>query len=118
MNGEELMAKVKLGGVVFGATLYMSRNPRRATPIAKFGLDYAINDIEQSPRDGSNIAAFPASFSFTGVAPIVRVPIPDPEYVTMALDAGAQGVMALCCETVAGVQPVFAEAVGESEEVI
>ena len=113
MNGQELMAKPKSGG-----KLSMSRNPRWATPIATFGLDYAINDIEHFPRDCSDIATFPASFSVTSVAPIVRVPIPDSQYATMALDAGAQRVTALCYETVAGVKPVFAEAVGESEEVI
>ena len=42
--------------------------------------------------------------------PIVRVPIPDPHYVTMALDAGAQGVLAPYCETVEEVEQVVGAA--------
>jgi 2-keto-3-deoxy-L-rhamnonate aldolase RhmA len=39
-------------------------------------------------------------FNTSGVAPIVRIPMPDSHYVTMAVDAGAQGVLAPYCETV------------------
>ena len=44
------------------------------------------------------------------VAPIVRIPIPDSHYVTMAMDAGAQGVLAPYCETVSQVKEVVAAA--------
>jgi 4-hydroxy-2-oxoheptanedioate aldolase len=46
----------------------------------------------------------------TGVVPIVRIPIPDSHYVTMAMDAGAQGVLAPYCETVDQVKEVVAAA--------
>ena len=38
--------------------------------------------------------------------PIVRIPIPDSHYVTMAIDAGAQGILAPYCETVDQVREV------------
>ena len=47
-----------------------------------------------------------AAFNYTGVVPIVRVPIPASHYVTMFLDAGAQGVLAPYCETVDEVKEV------------
>ena len=49
-------------------------------------------------------------FSTIEVAPIVRIPIPDSHYVTMAMDAGAQGVLAPYCETVAQVKEVVGAA--------
>jgi 4-hydroxy-2-oxoheptanedioate aldolase len=45
-----------------------------------------------------------------GVTPIVRVPIPKSEWVAMALDAGAAGVLVPYCETVEEVQAVVATA--------
>ena len=56
------------------------------------------------------MADFIAAFSFSGVVPIVRIPIPDSHYVTMALDAGAQGILAPYCETVAEAKEVVGAA--------
>ncbi len=106
MNGEQLKETVKFGGVVYGTMLSMSRNPRWVTPVSGFGLDYVIIDSEHAPRDRSDIADFLAAFSDSDVVPIVRIPIPDAHYVTMTLDAGAQGVLAPYCETVDEVREV------------
>ena len=110
MNGYELKQKVQAGGIVYGTMLSTSRNPRWATPMSNFGLDYVIIDTEHSPRDRSDIADFLAAFNFSGVVPIQRIPIPDSHYVTMALDGGAQGVLAPYCETVEEVKEVVAAA--------
>ena len=106
MNGEELKNKVQSGGVIYGTMLSLSRNPRWAASMSAFGLDYVIIDTEHSPRGRDDVADFLAAFSFSGVVPIVRVPIPDSHYVTMAIDAGAQGVLAPYCETVEEVKEV------------
>ena len=100
MNGEELKNKVKNGGIVYGAMLSLSRNPRWTTTMNAFGLDYVIIDSEHSPRDRSDLADFIAAFQYSGIVPIVRIPIPDSHYVTMTLDAGAHGILAPYCETV------------------
>jgi 4-hydroxy-2-oxoheptanedioate aldolase len=42
--------------------------------------------------------------------PIVRIPVPDAHYVTMAMDAGAHGVLAPYCETVEQVREVVGAA--------
>jgi 4-hydroxy-2-oxoheptanedioate aldolase len=110
MNGEELKQKVAAGGIVYGTMLSMSRNPRWATPMSAFGLDYVVIDTEHSPRGRDDVADFLAAFNSTGVVPIVRVPIPDSHYVTMALDAGAHGVLAPYCETVEEVTEVVGAA--------
>ena len=51
-----------------------------------------------------------AAMSATGVVPIVRVPIPSSHYITQALDAGAQGILAPYCETVEEVVEVVGAA--------
>ncbi len=108
MNGEELRKKVSGGGIVYGTMLSLSRNPRWATAMSQFGLDYVIIDTEHSPRGRDEVADFLAAFSFSGVVPIMRIPIPDSHYVTMALDAGAHGVLAPYCETVEEAKEVVA----------
>ena len=100
MNGAELKDRVQNGGIVYGTMISMGRNPRWTTAFANFGIDYVIIDTEHSPRGRMDVADFIAAFTFSGVVPIVRIPIPDSHYVTMALDAGAQGVLAPYCETV------------------
>ena len=110
MNGKQLKAKVAAGGVVYGTMLSMGSNPRWVTPIAEFGLDYVIIDAEHSPRDRTDLADLLASFASIDVVPIVRIPIPDSHYVTMTLDAGAQGVLAPYCETVEEVKRVVGAA--------
>ncbi len=108
MNGAELKQKVHSGGIIYGTMLSISRNPRWTTPMSQFGLDYVVIDTEHSPRGRDAIADFVAAFNFSGVVPIIRIPIPDSHYVTMALDAGAQGVLAPYCETVDEVKEVVA----------
>ena len=110
MNGTELKERVHSGGIVYGTMISLARNPRWSSAMSSFGLDYAIIDTEHSPRSRSDVADFLAAFNYSGVTSIVRVPIPDPHYVTMALDAGAQGVLAPYCETVEEVKEVVGAA--------
>ncbi len=110
MNGAELKQKLADGGIVYGTMLSTARNPRWTTAISNFGLDYVVIDTEHSPRGRDEVADFLAAFTFSGVVPIIRVPIPDSHYVTMALDAGAQGVLAPYCETVDEVKEVVGAA--------
>ena len=110
MNGYELKQKMEAGGIVYGTMLSMSRNPRWGGAMSNFGLDYVIIDTEHSPRGRDDVADFLAAFNFSGVVPIVRVPIPDSHYITMALDAGAHGILAPYCETVEEAKEVVAAA--------
>ena len=100
MNGEELKMKLEAGGIVYGTMLALSNSVRWVKPMSTFGLDYIILDTEHTPRGRDELADFLAAFSFLDLVMIVRVPIPDAHYVTMAIDAGSQGVLAPYCETV------------------
>lgn len=99
MNGAELKAKTRAGGIVYGTMLSAARNPRWATTVAGLGLDYVIIDSEHAPRGRTEIADLLAGLNSVDVVSIVRVPIPSSHYITMALDAGAQGILAPYCET-------------------
>ena len=110
MNGEELRKKTSEGGIVYGTMISVGSNPRWTQTISGFGLDYVIVDTEHAPRSRSEVADYLAAFNYSGVVPIVRIPIPASHYVTMYIDAGAQGILAPYCETVDQVKEVVAAA--------
>jgi 4-hydroxy-2-oxoheptanedioate aldolase len=84
----------------------LTRNPRWARVMGRLEFDYVIVDTEHSAFSRGEVADMVAMLERVGIVPIVRVPTPDPHYVTMAMDAGAQGVLAPYCETVEEVQGV------------
>ena len=106
MNGEQLKIKTKQGRVVYGSMISIGRNPRWTSAISDLGLDYVVIDMEHAPRGRSEVADYLMAIQSTDIVPIVRIPIPDSHYVTMALDAGAHGVLAPYCETVEEVREV------------
>ncbi len=106
MNGAELKQVLQSGGRVFGTMISVARNPKWIPVMDGVGLDYVVIDTEHNSRSRGELGDFLAMFNTTGVVPIVRIPIPDSHYVTMALDAGAQGVLAPYCETVEQVKSV------------
>ena len=110
MNGAELKAVLKSGGRVFGTMISVSRNPKWIPVMSGVGLDYVVIDTEHNPRSRGELGDFLTMFNTTGVVPIVRIPIPDSHYVTMAIDAGAQGILAPYCETVEEVKEVVGAA--------
>ncbi len=110
MNGAELKATLKAGGRVFGTMLNVTRSPRWVPTFNAVGLDYVVIDTEHAPLGRDDMGDLLNSFTNSGVVPIVRIPIPDSHYVTMAMDAGAQGVLAPYCETVEQAAEVIAAA--------
>ena len=51
-------------------------------------------DTEHTPWSRGELGDYLDGFGSSSPVPIVRVPIPDSHYVTMAMDAGAHGVLA------------------------
>lgn len=110
MTGEEIRRALKNGGRVYGTMLSLCRNPRWAGVIADTGIDYVIIDTEHAAFSRSEVADMCFVFNRCGIAPIVRIPIPSSHYVTMAIDGGAQGVLAPYCENVTQVKEVISAA--------
>lgn len=110
MNPTKLRRTLKSGGHVFGCMLSQMASTRYEQVLAGSTLDYAIVDSEHGSRDRTEIQQLTGMLTRADITPIVRVPIPKPEWVAMALDAGTAGVLVPYCETVEEVQSVVATA--------
>ena len=110
MNGAELKEKLKAGGRVYGSMISIGRNPHWVPALSGAGLDYVVVDTEHGAWSRGEVGDYLSMFNDSSPVPIVRVPIPDSHYVTMAMDAGAHGVLAPYCETAAEAREVVAAA--------
>ena len=72
--------------------------------IANVGLDFVFLDTEHIAVDRIQLAWMCQAYSGHGLAPIVRIPSPDPYLACQVLDGGAAGVVAPYLESVAEVQ--------------
>ena len=110
MNGEELRRALKSGGIVYGTMLRLCHNPRWASVLAGLNFDYVIIDTEHAAFGRCELADLSWALLQAGVVPLVRIPVPSAQYVTMTLDGGAQGILAPYCETVEQVEEVVGAA--------
>ena len=110
MDGETLKQTLKQGGRVFGCMLSAMASTRFAGALKGSSLDYAIIDTEHGSRDRAEIQQLCTMLRQADITSVVRVPVPKAEWVAMALDAGAAGVLVPYCETVSEVEAVVATA--------
>ncbi|MGV3557039.1 HpcH/HpaI aldolase family protein [Larkinella arboricola] len=94
-----LLQKLKDGHNVYG-TCITSTAPMWPVSLQRAGLDFVFLDTEHIPLDRSELARLCQIFRAYGIAPIVRVPKPDPFLACMAIDGGAVGVIAPYLESV------------------
>lgn len=104
MTGEAFKAALQEGRRVYGTMLMRRRVGEVDEALRELRLDFIIVDNEHAPFSRSETAQWLRQLRKWGVMPFVRVPIPASHYVTMALDAGAQGILAPYVETVAEVR--------------
>ena len=103
MNGDQLSAALHNGTRVYG-TCVVSTSPKWPAMIAGTGLDFAFIDTEHMPIQREQLAWMCQAYSALGLSPIVRIPEPDPYQACMALDGGAEGIIAPYVESVAQVR--------------
>lgn len=103
MQGRELVQALHEGRHVFG-TFLIADSPRWPGAAKGLGLDFVFIDTEHIPLDRWPASWMCQAYRSVGVAPIVRIPSPDHYRATMALDAGACGVIAPYVESVGQVQ--------------
>ena len=99
MNGREMSAALRAGRRVYG-TLITSPSPHLPGPLSRCGLDYVFIDTEHVPINDHDLAWMCQTYRAMNLAPIVRIPSPDPNQATHVLDVGASGVVAPYVETV------------------
>lgn len=110
MDGARLKATLGEGGRVYGFMISAMASPRFIKALKGAPIDYAIIDAEHGSRGRAEIEALVTMLRGAELAPIVRVPVPKAEWVAMALDAGAAGILVPYCETVEEVRAVVATA--------
>lgn len=103
MRGKELSEALRSGKRVYG-TRILSTSPMWPAAAASAGIDLAFIDSEHVPLDRNQLAWICGSYSARNVAPIVRIPEPDPYRACMVLDGGAHGVIVPYVETAAQVR--------------
>lgn len=97
MNGAELRAKARGDQILYG-TMWAYPHAGQVEQVSASDLDFIVIDTEHTPNDRATIAALAARILAKGIAPLVRVPYPDPHLIRQALDAGAHGVVVPYCE--------------------
>ena len=103
MNGLELSNALRAGRRVYG-TLITSPSPHLPPHLRGIGLDYVFIDTEHIPINDHDLAWMCQTYCALNLAPIVRIPEPDPYRACKVLDGGACGIIAPYIETVAEVQ--------------
>jgi staphyloferrin B biosynthesis citrate synthase len=103
MNGKELKEALHSGRRAYG-TMIASTSPHWPQAVKSTGADFVFIDTEHIAIDRTTLAWMCQTYRALGLAPIVRIPSPDPYAATVALDNGANGVLAPYIETVEQVQ--------------
>jgi 4-hydroxy-2-oxoheptanedioate aldolase len=98
MNGRELIKALRGGERVYG-TMTVSTSPHWPAAVKRAGADFVFIDTEHIAIDRTTLAWMCQTCRALGLAPLVRIPSPDPYQATVALDNGASGVLAPYVET-------------------
>ena len=103
MNGLEFRKALRGRARVYG-TLVVSPSPHWPAAVKAADLDFVFIDTEHIAQDRKELAWMCQAYRALEIAPIVRIPAPDPYQASMVLDGGACGVVAPYVETVEQVQ--------------
>ncbi len=94
-----LLKKIKAGKIVYG-TCITSTSPTWPAIALRSRLDFVFLDTEHIPLERMEIARMCQTFRAMGIAPVVRIPSPDPYRACQMMDAGAEGIVAPYLESV------------------
>ena len=98
MTGNELRGALHEGTYVYG-TLIVSTSPHWVQAVQSLQLDFVFIDTEHIAIERQTLAWMCQAYTGIGVAPLVRIPSPDPYQACMVLDGGASGVIVPYVET-------------------
>ena len=103
MNGKAFGEALRARKTMIG-TLVVSSAPNWVPVVAGMGLDYVFIDTEHIPIDREPLSWMCHAYAAAGVAPLVRIPSPDPYEASKVLDGGAAAILAPYIETVEQVE--------------
>ena len=104
MDAIRLKETLATGGTVFGCMFESMGSTRFQRGLEGVGIDFVVIDAEHGSRDRAEILELTTMLRALDITPIVRIPVPMPHYVAMALDAGAAGVLVPYCEDLGDIQ--------------
>ena len=93
-----LLSALKKGKTVYG-TCITANAPLWPKALEGAGLDFVFIDTEHTPLGRETVTTACRLYKAVGLAPVVRIPSPDPYQASMVLDGGASGVIAPYIET-------------------
>jgi 4-hydroxy-2-oxoheptanedioate aldolase len=99
MQGELFRQKLKGGQRVYITHVVSLGNPVAAAITTQLQLDGVFICTEHMPIDRTEVSTMCQVYAAAGIAPIVRISYPCPRLAAMALDGGAQGIVAPYVET-------------------
>ena len=99
MDEASLKKALRRGGRIYG-TLITSPSPFWPRRLAGAGLDFVFIDTEHIPIGRETLSWMCLAYAGVGLAPIVRIPSPDPYAACRAIEGGAAGIVAPYIETV------------------
>ena len=103
MNGQEVREALHSGRRVYG-TCIASTSPLWPKVVTRLGIDFVFICTEHFPISRDTLSWRCQTYKALNLAPIVRIPEPDPCRAAMVLDGGTSGIIAPYVETVEEVQ--------------
>ncbi len=100
---EDFGQALRSGHRVYG-TVIVSPSPKWLECVPQLGLDYVFIDLEHIAIDRQTASWMCQAYAGRGLAPLIRIPKPEPTLACMALDGGAVGIVAPYVETAEQVQ--------------
>lgn len=94
-----LKEKLESGSRVFGTLCRIVKNPAIAYLVRNSGLDFIMYDAEHSDYDMETLHDLFLTGRALGISSLVRVPVLTKDWVSRALDQGADGIMVPMVET-------------------
>ncbi len=98
MDGKQIRDALRGGRRVY-ATAMVAPSPGWPRALQKVGVDFVFIDSEHTPLDRDTLSWICQAFSALNIAPVVRIPSPDPFEASKVLDGGAAGIIAPYIET-------------------
>ena len=98
MNGQQLGEALRQRKHVYG-TCVISTSPHWPEAVKASGVDFVFIDTEHIAIERTILSWICRIYKALDIAPVVRIPAPDPYQATMVLDGGAGGVLAPYIET-------------------
>ena len=100
MQGVLIREKLLKGQRVYGTHIVSFGNPITTRLAAELEFDFIFICTEHMPVDRTEVSLMCQYWATRGVSPIVRIPYPSARLACMAIDGGAQGIVAPDVETV------------------